>query len=55
MECKNCVFWDQWVNDKTKGSCRKHSPVVAADKNGDFSTDWPTVSSDDYCGDIEII
>jgi len=47
--CRNCVFWTgNRLYDLAKGECHRRAPVLLPDK----STAWPSVSSDDWCGEF---
>lgn len=50
MKCKNCIF-------KIKSDCRRLPPQLiwcVEDINaGYFSSDWPEVSDNDWCGEFK--
>jgi hypothetical protein len=54
MVCDDCIFWKEWKQGG-RGDCHKHSPVIVADRDGEYSSCWPDTSCEDDCGDIESI
>lgn len=44
MHCQNCKFFQT-----NQSECRRYAPSPA---EGDKKAHWPTVSSDDWCGEF---
>jgi len=53
--CNKCIFWKRWENniDPNHGDCKKHSPIIVSDRDGEYSSIWPDTDGDDWCGSFQ--
>ncbi len=55
-QCKTCLFLLN-VGNKYGGTCRRYPPVVSTMRNAngemDWSTDWPFVANEAWCGEYK--
>jgi hypothetical protein len=50
--CKECSFYRAEEEDFVVGVCRRYPPkLVDADEDG-YSSEYPPVSEDDWCGEF---
>ena len=51
VKCKDCRFWDCYVNRVNLGDCRINSPTTDINTELEFNYGvWPMTREDDWCG-----